>query len=196
MREDTAILSLVRPETLIVDDASLISQRERFERDGFTAGFAAGLAAARAEVEADTASARSAQLGALKALESAVAQAREVLETERVRLQHAATELAFKIAEAVLTRELQLSYSPGLEAIRRALAESPESDGAVVRLNPADAEAMGEDAQVPEGVTIVSDPAIGTGGCVLEVGAALVDARIEAALSRVRKVLDEATGKP
>jgi flagellar biosynthesis/type III secretory pathway protein FliH len=34
------------------------------------------------------------------------------------------------------------------------------------------------------------------GGCVLEVGAAFVDARIEASLARVRNVLNEAAGKP
>ncbi|MGA3214612.1 MAG: FliH/SctL family protein [Acidimicrobiales bacterium] len=195
MREDTAVLSVVRPEALLVDEDAFLSQRERVERDGWAAGYAAGLATARAEVETAARSARSAQDYALRALEAAVDQGRGVLETERDRLQHAAAELAFKIAEAVLTRELQLSSSPGLEAVRRALAESPESGGAVVRLNPADAEAIVAESQLPDGLSIVADPTIGVGGCVLEVGAALVDARIEAALARVRKVLDEATGK-
>ncbi len=45
-------------------------------------------------------------------------------------------------------------------------------------------------------MTIVPDPSVGAGGCVLEVGAAIVDARIEASLERVRRVLDAAMGKP
>ncbi|MGO9581419.1 MAG: FliH/SctL family protein [Acidimicrobiales bacterium] len=196
MREDTAVLLVVRPETLAVDEDALVSERERAERDGWTAGYAAGLAKAGAEVEAAAAQARSRQDSVLRALDTAVDQARDVLVTEHDRLQHAAAELAFQIAEAVLARELQLSSSAGLEAIHRALAESPESDGAVVRMNPADVEAIGDASQLREGVTIVPDPSVGAGGCVLEVGAAIVDARIEAALARVRKVLDEAMGKP
>jgi flagellar assembly protein FliH len=180
----------VKPEALLVDDGAVISIREGAEREGRSAGYAKGLAEAQAAAEHR----RSAQDSVLQALESAVAQASHVLETERDRLQHAAAELAFQIAEAVLVRELELSSSPGLEAVRRALAESPDSDGAIVRLNPADAHEVQEASQVPENMTIVADPTIAAGGCVLEVGAALVDARIEAALERVRKVLDEAMG--
>ncbi|MGA2528140.1 MAG: FliH/SctL family protein [Acidimicrobiales bacterium] len=195
MREDTAILSVVRPETLLVDDDAVLSARARAERDGHNAGYAAGLAEGQGEMQAVADKARSEQSSALKALESAVARAKDVLETEHVHLEHAAVELAFQIAQAVLTRELQLSSSPGLEAISRALAESPESEGAVVRMNPADAEALAGLAQSGETITIIPDPAVGAGGCILEVGAALVDARIEAALERVRKVLDEAIGE-
>ena len=129
----------------------------------------------------------------LAALESAIARAQVILETERQGLERAAAELAFKITEAMVGRELKLSSSPGLEAVRRALAESPENDGAVVRLNPADAEALGDISEL-KSATIVPDPSIGVGGCVLEVGAAFVDARIEASLARVRTVLNEAAG--
>ncbi len=194
MREDTETLSVVRLETLLVDD-TLISERERVERDGYAKGYASGSAAGRAEVLAAAEASRTAQDCALRALNTAVHAAEGVLETERDRLQHAAAELAFQIAEAVLARELQLSSSPGLDAVRRALAESPESKGAVVRMNPADAESVERSSELSEAITIVADPAVGAGGCVLEVGAALVDARIEQALARVRKVLDEATGK-
>ena len=195
MREDTAVLSVVRPETLLVDDDAVLSARGRAEREGHNAGYAAGLAEARAETQAAADRARSEQSSALQALVAAVAQAQGVLQTEHDHLEHAAVELAFQIAQAVLARELQLSSSPGLEAISRALAESPESEGAVVRMNPADVEAVAGLAQLGETVTIVPDPAVGAGGCVLEVGAALVDARIESALERVRKVLDEAMGE-
>lgn len=196
MREDTAVFSVVRPEALPVDDYALLTERERCEREGRACGYAAGLLEAQAEVEAATERARAEQVSALAALELAAAKAGEVLETERDRLQHAAAELAFQIAEAVLARELKLSSAPGLDAVRRALAESPESDGAVVRLNPDDAAALDATPLGRDGMTIVPDPSVGAGGCVLEVGAAIVDARIEASLERVRRVLDSAMGKP
>ena len=194
MRGDTASLLVIRPEVLPIDHDALVSDHARVEREARAAGYAAGLAAAQSEAQAAAEAAAAAQACAFSALQAAIAQAHGVLETERRGLERSAAELAFRIAEAVLARELALSSSPGLEAVQRALAESPESGGAVIRLNPADAEALGDASQLHEPVTIVPDSAIGAGGCVLEVGAAFVDARIEACLARVRKVLDEATG--
>ncbi len=195
LRGDTASLSVIRPEVLPIDGEALVSEHARAQREGRSAGYAAGLAQARAEAQEAAETAAAAQASALGALEAAIAQARSILETERQGLERAAAELAFKITEAMVGRELKLSSSPGLEAVRRALAESPESDGAVVRLNPADAEALGDSPEL-NSMTIVPDPSIGVGGCVLEVGAAFVDARIEASLALVREVLNEAAGKP
>ena len=62
-------------------------------------------------------------------------------------------------------------------------------------MNPLDAQALGDLAQLGESLTVVPDAAVGAGGCILEVGAAFVDARIETSMDRVRKVLDEATGE-
>lgn len=195
LRGDTAALSVIRPEVLPIDGDALVSEHARAEREGRAAGYAAGLAEARAEAKTAAEAAAAAKACVLEALESAIAQAQCVLETEQKCLERSAAELAFKLTEAIVARELKLSSSPGLEAVRRALAESPESDGAVVRLNPADAETLGDTPQLSS-LTIVPDQSIGAGGCVLEVGAAFVDARIEASLERVRKVLDEAVGNP
>jgi flagellar assembly protein FliH len=195
MREDTAVLSVVRPEALLVDDDAVLSARERAERDARRAGYTAGLSEARAETEAASQQAHAEQASVLQALEGAVAQARKILESERPRLEHAAVELAFQIAQAVLARELKLAVSPGLDAVRRAIAEAPETTGAVIRMNPVDVQALGDASQLGESLTVVPDPDVGAGGCILEVGAALVDARIEASLERVRKVLDEATAQ-
>ena len=196
LRGDTAALSVIRPEVLPIDHDALVSEHARSEREGRDAGYAAGLAEARADARAVSESASAAQASLLSALEAAIAEAHGVLETERHSLERSAAELAFRITEAVLTRELALSSSPGLEAIKRALAEAPETSGAVVRLNPADVEALGDASEIHDPETIVADPAVGAGGCVLEVGAAFVDARIESSLERVRKVLDEATKSP
>jgi len=58
-------------------------------------------------------------------LEAAIAEAHGVLETERHSLERSAAELAFRITEAVLTRELALSSSPA-RGHQEALARRPK----------------------------------------------------------------------
>ena len=194
IREDTETLSVVRLETLLVDD-TLISERERVERDGYAKGYASGSAAGHAEVLAAAEASRTAQDCALRALNTAVHAAEGMLETERDRLQHAAAELAFQIAEAVLARELQLSSSPGLDAVpkspRRVAGEQrgrrPDEPRrcrvgrALVRAQRSDHHRRG-----PGGGSRRMRPR----------GRSRARRRANrTALARVRKVLDEATGK-
>jgi flagellar assembly protein FliH len=94
----------------------------------------------------------------------------------------------------VLASEVTTSADPGGEAITRALAETPANDHSVARLNPADVATLGDTRALPPGVTVIADASVGRGGCVLEVGPAMIDARIETALERVRHVLDDAIG--
>lgn len=194
MRDDTSLLNVVRPAQVPIE-GPLLSERERAEREGWARGHAEGLACARTQAAAELAASRAALDSALRALGEAAARAQAVLEGERRNLDHAAAELAFRICEAVLARELALSASPGLEAVQRALAEAPQAEDAVARVHPSDLEAMGE-LEAPPGLSVVADPAVGPGGCLLEVSSTLVDARLETALARVRAVFDEAMGKP
>ena len=72
--------------------------------DARCAGYGVGLAEGRSEMQAMAEQARTTQASVLQVLETAVAQACKTLETERPRLEHAAVELAFEIAKAVLAR--------------------------------------------------------------------------------------------
>jgi flagellar assembly protein FliH len=103
-------------------------------------------------------------------------------------------ELAFALTKALLARELELSRSPGEEAVTRAIGESPSGSQLIVRLNPSDIETIGDEKVAGEATKIVADPSIGPGGCVLEVGTTVVDARIETAIERIRRTFDEAMG--
>jgi flagellar assembly protein FliH len=62
---------------------------------------------------------------------------------------------------------------------------------AVARLHPADAAVLGDQplAGSPGALTIIPDPAIEPGGCLLEVGDSRIDAQLGSALDRVRSAL-------
>lgn len=116
---------------------------------------------------------------------------------------------AFAVVEELLGRELTLARDPGRDAVRRALSMLPDGVAAgsaggppvTVRLHPSDAAALtaaadpvdptaaADPADLPPGVTIVPDPGLARGDAVAECGPCHVDARLGAALARVREVL-------
>jgi flagellar assembly protein FliH len=194
LRGQTSQLSIVDPETVLVLEEDLRSERDRALSSAWAAGYADGLELARTQAERDSEQTRTTLGLAEKALSDAATRAATAFELERRRLECAAVELAFALTEAILARELELSRSPGEEAITRALGESPLGGQLIVRLNPTDIETIGNPARSNGARRIVADPSIGAGGCILEVGSTVVDARIETALERVRRAFDEATG--
>ena len=156
-------------------------------RTGFEAGYSAGLAAAAASA-AEGESRRSAEVArAVTALMEAAVALRLQQSQDLSVIDDELTEAAFSIATAVLDRELAVTESPGADAIARALALAPEGE-TVVRLNPTDVAALG-DIECGRDLTVVPDPAVELGGCLLEVGACRIDAQLSTALDRVRKAL-------
>lgn len=180
----------------LVDDATRAAV-ERGSVEGRAAGYAAGLAAAaddvRAAEERRDAEARARQasrdealvvaVGVLTAAATAFEQ-RQALALADV--EDAVVELALGVARAVLDRELAVSSDPGGEALARALALAPAAAPAVARLHPDDIATV---AQAPQGVTLVADPGVERGGCVVESAGRRVDAQIGSALDRVSAVL-------
>jgi flagellar biosynthesis/type III secretory pathway protein FliH len=187
-------LAIVTPEVLHLVEEDLRSERERTLSEAWDSGYADGLEQARTDAAREAEHARAtidlAQLALTEASKSAIG----AFELEHRRLQREAVELAFVLTETVLVRELQLSDSPGMEAIARAVAEVPSGAAMTVRLNPADVRTIDVSSRPEDAPKIVADAAIGQGGCLLEVGTTVVDARIEAALGRIRQVFDEVTG--
>jgi flagellar assembly protein FliH len=194
LRGQTSQLSIVDPEALLVLEEDLSSERDRMLSAAWDAGYADGLERARAKAERESEQARIALGHARLALGEATTLAAAAFELEHRRLECGAVELAFELTRAILARELELSHSPGEEAITRALSESPPGSQLAIRLNPRDIETIGVEAGPEAARKIVADPSIRPGGCVLEVGTTVVDARIETALERIRRVFDEATG--
>lgn len=179
----------------VIDPEALEEALARGYEDGRGQGYADGLAAARAAVEQEAAERRvaaDAELGlVLDALRAAC--------DDVVRRHHEAVEAlegamvagALELAEAVLGRELAVAASPGRDALTRALCLADGAGPVIARLHPADVEVLGDASPLAPGraLTIVADPAVDRGGCILQIGDGCVDARLGAALDRARQVL-------
>jgi len=169
-----------------VDAATAAAEERRGYDEGYRAGMAEGLAAGRAAMAAESA-AHLARLEALiRSLEEAAADLHRRQALELAGLEDALARAAVDLASAIIGRELQVAASPGADALARAMGLVPAGATAQARLHPADAALVSE---TPNGVTILPDPAVEPGGCILEVGDSRIDAQLSSALDRVRAAL-------
>jgi flagellar assembly protein FliH len=165
--------------------------RQHARAEGFAAGHAEGMTAAAAVV-AETERAAAERLADVQARwERRMASATAALAAAVARFDEASVPVAEEVGETVigtvltlvedlLGRELAIADSPGLDAVRRALALCPSDAPAVVRVHPDDlgeipAEAL---AELPDTVRIVG-----------ETGSRRIDAQLGTALERVQAVL-------
>lgn len=164
---------------------------EEGRAEGYTDGLAAGRAAAADEVARQHAEHAADVARAVDALRAAAAEVAQRRDETVAALEATLTAGAFELAEALLGRELELATSPGRDAVVRALRLADGTDPVVVRLNPGDIDALGEPASLAPGrdLTVVADPGVERGDCMLQVGGGRVDARLRTALDRVREVL-------
>ncbi|MDR6862958.1 FliH/SctL family protein [Phycicoccus sp. 3266] len=169
--------------------------------DGHAAGYAAGLLEARREqelwLEAATAraEAESAARGhswdvVLSGLREAVAGARAQATVDDVTGTAAA--MAVELAEVLVGHHLRVGECSALDAVTRALAEVPRGSVVTLRVHPDDLPLLPQDTAALSAdctLAVVPDAAVGRGGAVADLGDRTVDARLEAALERVREVL-------
>jgi len=173
-----------------VDSVAAAEVRRGYE-DGYQAGLVEGLAAGRATAATESAAAVARLDAAGRALAAAAADLRQHQALELTGLQDALARTAVDLASAIIGRELQVSASPGADALARALALVPAGSVATARLHPADAAALGDAplGDAPGALTVIPDPAVEPGGCILEVGDSRIDAQLGPALDRVRTAL-------
>lgn len=180
----------------VVDPEALAEAIASGYQDGRAAGHAEGLAAGRAAALEDAARQQADHVArieqAVGALRDAATQSQHRYHEAVARLEDALVAGAFELAEALVGRELELATSPGRDAIARALRLAEGTDPVTVRLHPDDIATLGELTSLAPGraLTVVDDPGVERGGCLLQVGDGRVDARLSAALARVRQVLD------
>lgn len=172
---------------------------------GYAAGWAEGKrqAAEAARTAAEQAAEQAARAAADRTAATeravaAVAAAATALERQLGPAVAAAEEAILRAAvaltEVLLGHELAATRSPGEDALRRALALAPAHRPVIVRLHPADLATLagpGAAGREVDGraVTLLADPALQPGDAVAECDATTVDARLGAALDRVREVL-------
>lgn len=164
--------------------------------EGVRLGHAEGLAAGRADAAAELTE----RIGsALHALDLAATDLRQRDAVTLADVESGVVELAVRLAEAILEREVASVDGLVLDAVRRSLGLAPDRGELVVRVSPADLAVVVDAAPLAPGreVEVVADPAVGRGGCLIDCGPARIDARIETGLDRARAVLlgtDESAG--
>lgn len=178
--------------------------RDSARAQGFAAGWAKGQAAASEEVRYMAGAAEAARLSedrehrlravrALQALTDAATslEARAVLPAAAIRDELLAG--ALELVEVLLGHELSVATSPGLDAVRRALDLAPQGSPVTVALHPEDRAAVaglidgGLDLGRP--VEFTADATLARGEAVATCAATRIDARLHAAIQRVREVL-------
>jgi flagellar assembly protein FliH len=179
-----------------LDPAAAAAEEGRGYDHGYRAGMAEGLAAGRAAAATESAAAAVRFEALTRALADAAEDLRRRQALELAGLEDALARAAVDLASAIIGRELEVSASPGADALARALALVPAGSTAVARLHPADAASLsagppadGPSATVPASLTVIPDPAVEPGGCILEVGDSRIDAQLGSALDRVRAAL-------
>jgi flagellar assembly protein FliH len=128
---------------------------------------------------------------ALSALTTAAAECNARQSAAIDDIQETIVDAIFDLAQTLLGRELSHTRTPGRDALRRALDMAVNHGPATARLNPDDIDTVGDLAVLAPGrvITIVPDPSIEPGGCILEAGSARVDAQLGTALGRAKRAL-------
>jgi flagellar assembly protein FliH len=168
------------------DQAVAAAEERRGYDEGYRAGMAEGLAAGRTAMSAESAGHLTRLESLIRSLDEAAADLRRRQALELAGLEDALARTAVDLASAIIGRELQVAASPGADALARAMGLVPAGATAQARLHPADAALV---TGTPTGVTILPDPAVEPGGCILEVGDSRIDAQLGSALDRVRAAL-------
>lgn len=199
MSTDAGFASLAFPS---LRDRGRESLEARARVSGHAAGYAAGLKAAAIELARRTAALEAeAQRSALEnarriaeALATVDAATRALdarLAPVLIQAQDALAAASVDIAEAIIGRELASAPDSALSALKRALNHAETDAVVTVRMNPADLAALDDDTRAAVGVGLHADASLSPGDAVAELPNGYLDARIGAALDRVRAALME-----
>jgi flagellar assembly protein FliH len=134
-------------------------------------------------------------------LGSAVEMLRTTSEKLAAEARSDALEVGFLIARRILETELTTSPEPLVALVRSTIRRLGEARKMVVKLSPADAEAVNAvlAARGPSAVTavataqieVVAEPSLGRGDCLVEGEVGSVDGRIATRLEELRRALAE-----
>ena len=158
--------------------------RQQSHAQGFADGFAQGHARATLEGEQKIDDyARTQGKDTADRLSSLLESAQEQLAQSQQVMAHGVLELACELARQVLRHELSVNPNTLQPVIREALGLlAADSKGAVVRLNPLDAEML-QDALQTEfaalNLTLITDASVKPGGCLIASAGTVVDGSLD-----------------
>ena len=180
---DTASL-LLAAQVKVRDEAAEESKQEACRQEGYAEGFAQGRAQATVEAQRQMADFIANQ-GRDAAREFARLFATvqvQLVEAEQVMAQ-GTLELACELARQVLRRELSVDPKAVQSVIREALGLLvADTKSAVVRLHPLDLKVLEEVTRTEFSslsLTLLADPTLTRGGCLIESAGTVVDGTLE-----------------
>ena len=171
------------------EDEKRIRDLDKMEEQAYTAGYEDG-----AKAGFDSGMERAEKLlrrleGLIFGLEATRAEVYGKLEQEIL-------DLVIRIAEKVIHAEIRSADSTKTSILEAGLRKLKESENVLVRVAPADLEAIEEVLPILKEqngmvgkVTLQEDPEVSEGGCVLESDQCEVDGRIEVALQAIEEAL-------
>lgn len=93
--------------------------------------------------------------------------------------------LALAAAEKIVGQALSLDPAVARGAVQAALAHAPQTQSVTVEVHPADADSV----RALGGITVVENPAIARGGCIVKTEIGTVDAQVQTQIERLRQAL-------
>lgn len=148
-------------------------------------GYEAGMARARAETD-QRLTALAERVKRLDAALNVIARPLEQLDAE---IESELAQLALSVGKQLARRELHIEPAQVIAILRESLALLPAAAREVrVHLHPEDAATVREHLTTPavdRAWTIVEDPTLSRGGCVIHSQASRIDARLEARIAAV-----------
>ncbi|MCY7307374.1 MAG: flagellar assembly protein FliH [Rhodoferax sp.] len=171
-------------------DAAAQARDDLVRQQAFADGFAQGRAHAAIDAERHvTEFAAQHALGTAQRLAALIAQAQEQLEQSGQVIAQGVLELSCEMARQVLRHELSVNPNALQPVIREALGLlTADGKPTTVRLHPQDLEVL-RDALQSEfggmGLTVLGDPTVKPGGCLIAAAGSVVDASLETRWRRV-----------
>jgi flagellar assembly protein FliH len=175
---------LLAAQVKVQQAAAERAQDESLRQEGFAQGFEQGRAHATVEAQrqmADFVTQQGQVAG--QQLASLFEQAQAQLAAAEQAMAHGVLEIACELARQVLRRELSVDPAALQPVLREALGLLlADGKSTVVRLNPLDRDTLADGAAnefASQALTLLADPTITPGGCVVESAGAVVDATVQ-----------------
>ena len=178
--------------SLVVDPELVESAIRDGRGSGYEAGYNAGYAEGLTEARSRTQELAQRLIGLVPQFGAAATALYEREATARHDIEDQVVAVAFEIAQVLVGHELHQCEQRGRDALARALAFAPEQGHVVARLYPDDLSTLGDAEHLAPGrsLSLVPDPSLRPGDCIVDVNGCHIDARLDTAIERVHAVLD------
>ena len=178
---------------LVVDPEVVQLATDDGYRVGYQAGFDAALEDAAAAIDSRELQRGNALNEVLETLSIAAMRIEEEHHEIVEEMQRQVIALAVEIAETLVGHEIAVATNVGLDALTRALQLAPTAKVVRAQLHPDDFATLTASHEwerfADQGVSVLENPNLQRGDCIVDADATRIDARLAPALARVRETI-------